>query len=109
MIPGLEGVDWLSLLDEMMVEGEDEEDGNEGKKGKYVPQEIPLLSPAAALAARERAARRRGEGGVKGGEGEGPRLPTRTRHVQVVRDPEIQVREGMGGRGRDGCVVGPLV
>ena len=97
-IPGLEGVDWLALLDEFEAGGVE----GDGEKKKYVPEEIPLLSPAAALAARARTERQREgfkrEGDEKGkgkeeGEG-GERLPMRRRHVQVARDPEIQVRVG---------------
>jgi ATP-dependent RNA helicase DHX37/DHR1 len=96
-IPGLEGVDWLSVLEDLLKEGEGEEGegGEEGqggerkKKAKYVPKEIPLLSPAAALALRQKM-----QGGKKkdGGEGEEKEsaLPRRERQVQLNRTPEIQ-------------------
>lgn len=85
-------MDWLSLLDEMTGEGEAKEGEGQKRKEKYVPQEISLLSPYAAAMAKLKAKM----GGV---EGEGKReervlLPMRRRHVQVVRDPGIQVSEG---------------
>ncbi|KAM3569921.1 hypothetical protein VYU27_007999 [Nannochloropsis oceanica] len=88
-IPGLEGVDWLSVLEDLITNEEEGEGGNEGgKKEKYVPTEIPLLSPAAAMALREKMRRKGKEEGKEGGEA--VVLAQRERRVEVKRTPEIQ-------------------
>ncbi len=88
-------MDWLSLLDELEGGGGQEE---EGRGGKYTPEEIPIL--------RDLRRARRGEGeGAKGGKRV---LEGRTRHVTVVREAGIQVREGGVGGGTCVCVEGGM-